>query len=90
MSRKACHHFLQPKKKPHNDNEPFSLWLSSAIEEKNTKDNPWRLVIIFYKYKPHGWFLFNAHTHTCRGVVLPSSSNPKVRSSGIYAKGTSL
>jgi hypothetical protein len=38
MNRKTCHHFLQPNKKPQDNDEPFSLWLSFAIENKNTKE----------------------------------------------------
>jgi hypothetical protein len=38
MSQEACHHFVQPIKKPQDDDEPFSLSSSFAIEEKNTKD----------------------------------------------------
>jgi hypothetical protein len=65
------------------------LSLSFAIEEKHKRQAE-RLIIIFCKYKTPGWFLLNAHTHIDRGVVLLSSSNPKVASNGVQAKGTSL
>ncbi len=38
MSWEACHHILQPKEKPQDNDELFNLSLSFAIKEKNMKD----------------------------------------------------
>jgi len=83
MSWEACHHFLQPQKKPSDNNEPLSFSWFSAIEKKKQKRWAERLVIIFCKYKTPGWLLLNAHTHTDKGVVLPSNSNPKASNNGV-------